>query len=252
MRYEYRVIASPQRGIKRRGVKAGADRLALALEEVLAAQAAEGWEFQRAEVLPVLESAGTFGGSKEMTRAVLVFRRPVEQPAPEGRMTYTDAPAPTEAQQPLFAAPRPAAEPAFRAMTEPAPVLRREPAFPTTPSPAATEDYGFPRYPGIDDEPLPLADPVPAPAQDAPPQGGAPAPAQPRPQSRPRPSTGLYTGSRPRGGAEDPAVAMPTRPEPAETAAPPPAQPPAPPPAEPPEETRDLGDIRDALRRLDR
>lgn len=50
---EYKVIPAPRRGEKARGAKTTEDRFALALTELLNAMAAEGWDYLRAETLPV-------------------------------------------------------------------------------------------------------------------------------------------------------------------------------------------------------
>ncbi|WP_138466839.1 DUF4177 domain-containing protein [Poseidonocella sp. HB161398] len=75
MTYEYHVIPAPERGQKAKGAKTPDARYAAALAEVLNAEAAAGWEFQRAEVLPCQEKQG-LTGSKTVYVNVLVFRRP--------------------------------------------------------------------------------------------------------------------------------------------------------------------------------
>ncbi|MEM8579123.1 MAG: DUF4177 domain-containing protein, partial [Pseudomonadota bacterium] len=72
--YEYRVVAATNRGQKAKGVKTAEARFALALEQQINAEAAEGWEYQRAEMLPSLERAGLTGTTTEW-RHMLVFRR---------------------------------------------------------------------------------------------------------------------------------------------------------------------------------
>ncbi|WP_236638515.1 DUF4177 domain-containing protein [Mangrovicoccus ximenensis] len=81
MSYEYHVIPAPERGQKARGAKTPDARYAAALAEVLNAQSSEGWEFQRAEVLPSQEKQG-LTGSRTVYVNVLIFRRPAAGTAP--------------------------------------------------------------------------------------------------------------------------------------------------------------------------
>lgn len=72
--FEYKVVPAPNRGKKSRGVKTPEARFANGVETVLNEMAAQGWEFQRAEMLPSEERSG-FTGSKTNWRNLLVFRR---------------------------------------------------------------------------------------------------------------------------------------------------------------------------------
>jgi Domain of unknown function (DUF4177) len=92
MSFEYKVVPAPRRGVKARGVKTSEDRFALALAQALNDEAAEGWEFVRAETLPLDERSG-LTGTKTSMQNLLVFRRgldaqadapPRPDPAPEG------------------------------------------------------------------------------------------------------------------------------------------------------------------------
>jgi hypothetical protein len=76
-KYEYRVIAAPNRGIKAKGIKSNEARFAHALEETMNGMAAEGWEYQRAETLPSVERSG-LTSTTTTWRNVLVFRRVME------------------------------------------------------------------------------------------------------------------------------------------------------------------------------
>ena len=73
-RYEYRIVPAPARGTKTKGVKSPEGRFAHTLENLLNELAAEGWEFQRAEMLPSEERSG-LTGTVTNWRNVLVFRR---------------------------------------------------------------------------------------------------------------------------------------------------------------------------------
>lgn len=74
--FEYKVIPAPLRGKKAKGLKTTEDRFALAMTEVLNAQATEGWEYVRADRLPCEERSGLTGKTTS-TQNVLVFRRPL-------------------------------------------------------------------------------------------------------------------------------------------------------------------------------
>lgn len=88
-RYEYKVMAAPARAPKVRGADTVEARFAVTLAGVLNGAGAEGWEYLRAETLPVEERAG-LTGTRTSFRTVLIFRRPVEPPArdsaPEPRL----------------------------------------------------------------------------------------------------------------------------------------------------------------------
>lgn len=71
--HEYRVRPAPDRAAKTRDK--GDDGYALALAGVLNAEARLGWEFVRAETLPMKERTG-LTGTRMGFRTLLVFRRP--------------------------------------------------------------------------------------------------------------------------------------------------------------------------------
>ena len=88
--YQYRVIPAPTKGRKAPGVKGADAKFAHALQEVINQAAAEGWEYQRSDILPSEERQG-LTSSHTVYRSVLVFRRPASAAAkPE------DAPVATE------------------------------------------------------------------------------------------------------------------------------------------------------------
>ncbi|MBM3615834.1 MAG: DUF4177 domain-containing protein [Alphaproteobacteria bacterium] len=80
-RHEFKVIPAPRRGEKARGAKTTEERFALALTETLNAMAAEGWEYLRAETLPVDERSG-LTGTKTSFQNMLVFSRSLEAATP--------------------------------------------------------------------------------------------------------------------------------------------------------------------------
>ncbi|WP_164657915.1 DUF4177 domain-containing protein [Tropicibacter sp. Alg240-R139] len=108
-RYEYKVVPAPSKGTKAKGVKTPEGRFALTVEQLLNQMGTDGWEFQRAELLPSDERTG-LTGSVQNWRNVLVFRRDlvrddtdeddaVAQPVP-GPMSE---PAPVSAPAPISA-----------------------------------------------------------------------------------------------------------------------------------------------------
>ncbi len=109
MQYEFKVVPAPRRGEKARGVKTTEERFALALTTMMNDFGREGWDYVRADTLPVDERSG-LTGTKTSFHTLLVFRRPVAYAAPEAapqRMMTVDA----------FAAPRlGAANPAIEGM----------------------------------------------------------------------------------------------------------------------------------------
>lgn len=80
IRYEYKVVPAPARGTKAKGVKTPEGRFALSVESLLNQMGAEGWEYQRAELLPSEERTG-LTGSVTHWRNVLVFRRAMAEGA---------------------------------------------------------------------------------------------------------------------------------------------------------------------------
>lgn len=72
--YEFKVIPAPRRGEKARGIKTTEERFALALTTVMNELGREGWDYVRADTLPVDERAG-FTGTKTSFQNMLVFRR---------------------------------------------------------------------------------------------------------------------------------------------------------------------------------
>jgi hypothetical protein len=91
--YEFKVIPAPRRGEKARGVKTTEERFALALTNVMNEQGREGWDYVRADTLPVDERSG-FTGTKTSFQNMLVFRRILELDAanPASRLSALDAP----------------------------------------------------------------------------------------------------------------------------------------------------------------
>ena len=96
--YEYKVVPAPVKGTKARGVKTPEARFSLSLEELMNAYGADGWEYQRADILPSEERRG-LRSSQTVYRTDLVFLRAIEEAtaAPEAapmRALTDDARAP--------------------------------------------------------------------------------------------------------------------------------------------------------------
>lgn len=126
MEYDYKCVAAPEKARRRRGAKTRTDRVALAMEDILKAEAKGGWEYQRTDLIPVEEKSGWFGRQHDVHRAVLVFRklkgssRPyaasdLQDPAASVEPASTPAPAPNPAPQPV---PVEAVEPATGSETD--------------------------------------------------------------------------------------------------------------------------------------
>ncbi len=79
-RYEFKVIPAPRRGEKVRGIKTTEGRFALTLSGLMNEMGAEGWDYVRADTLPVDERSG-LTGTKTSFHNMLVFRRILEADA---------------------------------------------------------------------------------------------------------------------------------------------------------------------------
>lgn len=87
--YEYKVIPAPAKGRKARGVKGAEARFSHALELVMNEWAADGWEYQRSDVLPSEERQG-LTSTQTVYRSVLVFRRQLETASDEASETDSE------------------------------------------------------------------------------------------------------------------------------------------------------------------
>ncbi|MEO0682942.1 MAG: DUF4177 domain-containing protein, partial [Pseudomonadota bacterium] len=132
--YEYKAVPAPAAARRIKGAKGPGERFARTLEQVLGEESAGGWEFLRAEILPVEERRGLFRSRRHEERAVLIFRR-VTAAAVSARAAMRPAPpAPAQAQGfaegPALAPTPPAQDPdaawaRARAAARPAPEMRR-------------------------------------------------------------------------------------------------------------------------------
>ncbi len=96
-RYEYKVVPAPQKGTKAKGTKTPEGRFALSVEQMLNKMGQDGWEYQRAELLPSEERTGLTGSTVNW-RNVLVFRRALESAAPAIAVPVDEAAAAPQAR----------------------------------------------------------------------------------------------------------------------------------------------------------
>ncbi|WP_417239451.1 DUF4177 domain-containing protein [Celeribacter halophilus] len=91
-RYEYLTIPTPRKGEKAKGIKTSEGRIAQAMQSLLNAKGAEGWEYLRADLLPMEERAGITSKTVNY-HTVLVFRREMDEARASMRTEETTAPA---------------------------------------------------------------------------------------------------------------------------------------------------------------
>lgn len=96
-RFEYKVVPAPRRAEKQRGIKTTEDRFAFALTQMMNELGRDGWDYVRADTLPVDERVG-FTGSKTTYQNMLVFRRMITS-------EVASVPA-IDASEPVFHVPR--------------------------------------------------------------------------------------------------------------------------------------------------
>lgn len=116
--YTYKTVAAPRRLKKVKGVKGQDALLAHSVEELIAVEAAQGWEYLRSDTFPVEEKGGMFSKAAVTDRAVLIFRKPIAvqraQPAQRQAAPAQPVAAQPAAPQPIApqaAAPQPTAPP---------------------------------------------------------------------------------------------------------------------------------------------
>lgn len=80
--FEYKVVPAPSKGTKAKGLKTTGERFAQALMDIMNSQGREGWEYIRADTLPVEERSGLTGKSTTYQN-MLVFRRTKDSLSPE-------------------------------------------------------------------------------------------------------------------------------------------------------------------------
>lgn len=124
--YTYKTVAAPRRLKKVKGVKGQDALLAHSVEDLISVEAAQGWEYLRADTFPVEEKGGMFSKPVVTERALLVFRKPsaAQQVRPVAAQPVQAAPQPV-AQPTAQPAPQPIAAP----KPAPAQQQRNEPGF---------------------------------------------------------------------------------------------------------------------------
>ncbi|WP_321364116.1 DUF4177 domain-containing protein [uncultured Celeribacter sp.] len=73
-RYEYLTLPAPRKGEKSKGAKTPEARIAQAMQRLLNEKGREGWEYLRADLVPMEERAGITSKTVNY-HTVLVFRR---------------------------------------------------------------------------------------------------------------------------------------------------------------------------------
>lgn len=74
--YEYKIVNAPRKATKVKGIRDHDTRFAQNITDALNAEAKDGWEYYRAESLPVDEKVGVIGKkTTEKYLPLLVFRR---------------------------------------------------------------------------------------------------------------------------------------------------------------------------------
>ena len=101
--FEYKVIPTPRRAKRAKGVKGEAARFANVLTDAMNAQAAEGWVFVRSETLPMERKTKMFKAPVELNQTVLVFRRSLDVPEHNDAILSMSPAEPNPASQPLLA-----------------------------------------------------------------------------------------------------------------------------------------------------
>jgi hypothetical protein len=74
MRFEYKVLPAPAKGLKAKGARTTEARFAHALMELMNTLGQDGWEYQRTDTLPCEERVGLTGRATRFQN-MLVFRR---------------------------------------------------------------------------------------------------------------------------------------------------------------------------------
>lgn len=116
--FEYKVVPAPHKGTKAKGVKTPETRFANSIEITLNEMAAQGWDYQRAELLPSDERSGLTGTTTKW-RNVLVFRRalttaPAANPEPAPTVSAPTS-TPVAAPQAVAATPQSSTTPPLTA-----------------------------------------------------------------------------------------------------------------------------------------
>ena len=184
-RYEYKVVPAPSKAGKVKDVKTAEGRFARTVEDVLNDMGRQGWEFQRAELLPSEERHGITRTATTNWRNVLVFRREIAEKTltPEPMVTAAPVAAPVAAPAAAVAATAAAAstEPDPRPVEIPEPLPEPDPLPEPTPEPEPIPE------PLPEPEHIPEPDPIPEPLPEPAPQADPFITAPPEPEPLPNP-----------------------------------------------------------------
>lgn len=112
--YEYKVIPTPRRPRRAKGVKGEPARFANVLTDAINEIAVDGWEFVRSETLPMEAKTGLFSRRQEVFQSVIVFRRQTSPDVAEAMDEPMAEPeAPAEVRPVLTAIADPGVAPSF-------------------------------------------------------------------------------------------------------------------------------------------
>lgn len=75
--YEYKVLPTPRRAKRAKGVKGEPARFAHVLTEAINAEAKDGWEYYKSETLPLEMRPGFLKSRVETFQSLLIFRRTI-------------------------------------------------------------------------------------------------------------------------------------------------------------------------------
>lgn len=92
--FEYKVIPTPRRPKRAKGVKGEPARFANALTDAINEIAVDGWEFYKTETLPMDAKPGLFSKRIETFQSVMVFRKALVEKGLEPLDTLTATPPP--------------------------------------------------------------------------------------------------------------------------------------------------------------
>ncbi len=73
--FEYKVVSAPRRAKRAKGARTTADRFARTLTDMINKEADGGWEYMRADTMPMDEKKGMLSSASEVFQTVLIFRR---------------------------------------------------------------------------------------------------------------------------------------------------------------------------------
>lgn len=78
--FEYKVVAAPRKAKRVKGVRAGGDRFASTVADIMNEESVDGWEYYRADSLPMDDRPGMLKSRVEVYQSLLVFRRKKAEP----------------------------------------------------------------------------------------------------------------------------------------------------------------------------